>query len=85
MHIALGDIAAARVEREFAVRRGQVLQRAQLHDAVGIAEAMLDQAYRHCAAEVLVNLHDIDVLGSDFRHFVQTRRERPEMRGCIVG
>ena len=65
VHVALGEVAAARVERQAPARREQVVEREELVGLLGGEEAVLDEAHQDAAGEVLVALQHVDVLGPD--------------------
>src|SRR5215470_12603374 len=85
VHVALGEIAAARVERQPSLRREQVLHLEEVVGLLGGEEAVLDQAHEHAPREVLVALHHPHVLGLHPRHVVELRRHRGEARCGVEG
>ena len=84
MHVALGEVAAAGVQRQVAVRGQETLLDEVLVAAVRRAEAVLDEAHQHPAGEVLVALQHIDVAGAHPGHLVEARGEGLEGRSGVV-
>jgi len=60
-------------------------KRDELHDLLGLAETVFDQADHHRAAEVLIHLRAIDVLCRDAGHLEEPRCQRLEVRRCVIG
>src|SRR5215813_3557330 len=56
MHVALGEIAAARVQRQPSLGREQVLHLEEVVRFLSGEEPMFHQAHEHAASEVLVAL-----------------------------
>src|SRR6266511_3791422 len=59
VHIGLGDVAAACIDRKPASRCREVVEGHKLVDVVGLAEAMLNDRHQDAAGEVVVELGDI--------------------------
>ena len=80
VHVALGEVAAAGVERQPPVGASRLSDREEVVGLLGGEEAVLDQAHEDAAGEVLVALHHVDVLGRDAGHLVELRGHRGEAR-----
>jgi hypothetical protein len=80
VHVALGEIAAAGVERQPPGGGQEVLHHEEIVGLLRGEEAVLDQAHEHAAGEVLVALHHVHVARAEARHLVELRRHRGEGR-----
>ena len=85
VHVALGEIPAARVERGAPVGSDEVVEREHLVRGLVGAEPVLDERHHHSPGEVLVRLHHVDVVRANSCLRPHARRQCPEPRTCVVG
>ena len=83
VHVALGQVATAGVEREPAIGPRQVLRRQEPLRLLGRAEAVLHERHDHTAGEVLVRLDHLNVGGADAGHRPEAAGERAEVGGSV--
>src|SRR5260370_22871216 len=61
VHVALGQVSAAGVDRQPAAGPGEIFERAEIHHLVRMTKAVLHETRHHRAGEVFIDLRDIDV------------------------